>query len=169
MEEVRDKCKTKAPQYSLGSCTVGGKETSAEKSPQMPRIWRRNHKWTASGDGFIIKRTAVKRTTAVTETAARRRARLNICHCKPADGHQPSKLDSASHFSPFSAPYSPGVWEWGEDEKIKEEATKHREDALPMDEFQSVYSYARLFIFITELILFGHLSNQMTYSSNQSK
>lgn len=100
---------------------------------------------------------------------ARRRARLNICHCKPADGHQPSKLDSASHFSPFSAPYSPGVWEWGEDEKIKEEATKHREDALPMDEFQSVYSYARLFIFVTELILFGHLSNQMTYSSNQSE
>lgn len=72
-------------------------------------------------------------------------------------------------FSPLSAPYSPGVWEWGEDEKIKEEATKHTEDALPVDEFQSVYSYPRLFIFISELRLFGDMSNQMTYSSNQSE
>lgn len=59
----------KAPLDSLGSFTVGGKETLAEKSPQTPRISRRNHKWTASGDRFIIKRTAVKRTPAVPETA----------------------------------------------------------------------------------------------------
>lgn len=81
-----------------------------------------------------------------------RRANLNICHwkSKPADGHQLSKFDPASHFSPISPPNSPGVWEWGEDERIKEEATQHTEDALPMDELQSFHSYPRLFILITE-------------------
>lgn len=115
----------KAPCGSLGSCLVGGKEISTEIGPQMSRIRRRRHSESLRRELWSSEGAAGERTWSSWLWSSLWREEPNICHWKSnpePDEHQPSKCDVAFDFSSLSPPSSPGVWERGKAEWVKEEA-----------------------------------------------